>query len=134
MTFTTSEIMTFLAAMIAGGFVIWGEVIKRRTPSAEKEAEQEDQWRKELWDINRTLSADLAVSEKNLKETRRLMEQTEEQCELLRRQNAMLQHEKEAWLIEREDMHGKITTLEKDVYRLTTKVIQLERASDSGGK
>jgi chromosome segregation ATPase len=134
MSFTTGEIVSILAAIIAGGFVLWGEVIKRRTPSAEKEAEQEDQWRKELWEINRTLSADLAMTEKAHKETRKLLEQTEEACELLRRQNALLQNDKEAWLIEREGMNAEITLLKKDVFRLNTQVNELQRTVDAGGK
>ena len=130
MSFSTGEIISFLVALLAGGFVVWGEVIKRRTPSVEKEAEQEDQWRKELWEINRTLAADLESARTQLKETRRLQEQTEEQNGLLKNQLAQLQHEKAAWVIERQEMHDKISVLEKDVYRLTTKVIGLERQQE----
>jgi hypothetical protein len=130
MSFSTGEIISFLVALLAGGFVVWGEVIKRRTPSVEKEAEQEDQWRKELWDINRTLSADLDAARTQLKETRRLQEQTEEQNGLLKNQLAQLQHEKAAWVLERQEMHDKISVLEKDVYRLTTEVIRLQRQHD----
>lgn len=130
MSFTTGEILSFLAALVAGGFVIWGEVIKRRTPSVEKEQEQEDQWRDELWARNRDLSADLKVREAELKDTQKLLHEVEKQNDQLKQQNALLQHEKEAWQIEREEMKQKIAVLEKDVYRLTTEVIRLQRQHD----
>ena len=121
---------TVVATLVTGTFLLIVEIVKKRAPSREKEADQEDQWRKHLWEINRTLSADLAMSEKNYKETKRLQEKTEEECELLRRQNAQLQTAQAAWLIEREEMQVKIAVLEKDVYRLTTKVNQLERKQE----
>lgn len=132
MSLPSGEIVTILAALIAGGFVIWGEVIRRRTPSVEKEAEQEDQWRNELWEINRTLSADVAMIEKNLKETRKLQEQTEEQNELLRRQLTQIQQEKEAWTIEREEMRAQLKGLRQEVFDLTAEVNQMKRAQNGG--
>lgn len=127
----------WIAAGLTGLFLIWTEIIKRRTPSVEKEADQEDQWRKELWDINRTLSADLAMTEKSLKETQKLLAEVEKQNGLLAQQNAQLTHEKEAWQIEREEMAGKIKSLERDVFDQGRKIVQLERAQEqqngSGG-
>lgn len=124
---TTSEIIAIVTVLVTGGFVVWGEIIKRRTPSIEKEQEQEDQWRKELWEINRTITADLQATEKNLKETRKLLEQSEAQTALLQQQVDVLSHEKAAWQIEKDDMKKKIGDLERDVFDLTRKVIAFER-------
>ena len=121
---------TVIAAFIAGAFMFIVEVVKRRTPSAEKESEQEDQWRKELWEINRTLSADLAMTEKHLKETRRLLEQSEAQTALLQQQNDLLRHDKAAWEIEREEMKAQIRGLRQEVYDLNTEVRSLQRRHD----
>lgn len=134
MNFTTGEILSFLAALVAGGFVIWGEVIKRRTPSVEKEQEQEDQWRDELWQRNRDLSTDLRARETELKETTKLLHEVEKQNDQLKQQNALLQHEKAAWEIEREEMKREIASLKSDVFDLTRKIVAFERAQEGQGQ
>lgn len=132
MTFSPGEYVTMLAALMAGAFLIWGEVLKRRTPSVEKEAEQEDQWRKELWDINRTLSADIAARDTQLKETNKLLAEVEKQNSLLSYQLDQLQHEKAAWVIEREEMRARIKSLEQDVFDQGRELVRLKRAQEQG--
>lgn len=132
MSLDFGAVMSFLAVVVSAAFVLWGEIIRRRTPSVEKEAEQEDQWRKELWEINRTLSADLEATQKDLKATRKLLEQSEAQTQLLQQQCDMLKHEKEAWVIEREEMKAQIKGLKQDVFDLTGEMNSLKRAHAEG--
>lgn len=120
---------TIIAAVVAGVFMLVVELVKRRTPSVDQEAEQEDTWRKELWDINRTLTADIVAREADLKETKKLLDEVQKQNSLLSYQNAQLLHEKAAWEVERADMAQKIKGLESDVFTLTRKIIQLERGA-----
>lgn len=126
----------WITAGITGLVLILAEIIRKRTPSVaneQDEQDQEDQWRKELWEINRTQREDITMLEKSLKETQKLLAEVEKQNELLAQQNAQLTHEKEAWQVEREDMAKKITSLERDVFDQGRKIIQLERMQEQGG-
>ena len=130
---STSEIISVLAVLISGGFVIWGEYVKRRTPSAEKEDEQEKQWRDDLWARNRDMETDLKAKRAELKEADAVIDKLEQQNELLSKQLAILQQKEREWDREKESLLTRLNLAEENIKWLNSQITRIRKlAADKG--